>query len=355
MLSAAVLPRTILLLVGGVVGDRWGARRVMIVGDTVMLTVAVVVAIGTGHGRTPLPFLIAVALVIGTVGAFYLPSLGSMPRRLVDDGQLDRALAVRQAGSQIVTMIGAPLGGAFVAIAGLTLAAWVDAVSFAVVLLVLVVIRPQFDLVARVDRSSMARQAADGLRVVRRTPGLGPALVLVAGAAGFVVPSMSLLVPLLARERGWGAASAGLLVAAQGLGMIVATVVVTRRGSAARPGVAAALGLATAAVGQLLVTLLHPAAPAVVSATLIGIGTGTFVVNLAPVVLGTAPRTHLARIQSLVSLVQSSALLVTNNALGAISTTVSAPFALGCCAAAVTACAATALGAPAIRSLARAA
>jgi MFS family permease len=174
--------------------------------------------------------------------------------------------------------------------------------------------------------------ARDGLRICRQTPGLGVALLLVAGAAGFVIPSTSLLVPLLARHNHWSASTAGLVVGAQGLGVIVSTLVVARHGSARRPGMAAVGGLATAAIGQVLVAVIQPSGLVVAAAVLIGLASGTFVANLAPVLLGAVPRTHLARVQSLLSLVQSSALLVTNNILGAITHWASAPIAMMCCA-----------------------
>lgn len=351
VLSAIVLPRTVLLLVGGVVGDRAGARRVMIVGDAVMLVVAVVLGVVAYFWGTPLPLLVGAGLVIGTVDAFYLPSLGSMPRRLVADCQLSRAVSVRQSGSQLVTMIGGPIGGAVVGLAGFTAAAWADAVSFAVVLVVLVAIRPRFDASAPDPGGSVLRSAVEGVRVVIRTPGLGPALLLVAGAAGFIIPSTSLLVPLLARHNDWAAGTAGLIVGGQGVGIIVATLVASRRGASRRPGIAAVIGLGGAAAGQLLIGFVHLAPPAIAAAVLVGVGTGTFISNLAPVLLGTAPRTHLARVQALVSLVQASALLVTNNLLGGIAHLSSAPVAFRCCAAGVAGCAVIALCTPTLRAL----
>jgi hypothetical protein len=65
--------------------------------------------------------------------------------------------------------------------------------------------------------------------------------------------------------------------------------------------------------------------------------------------MGTAPRTHLARIQALLSLAQSAALLVFNNVLGLIAHAASAADAMITCASAVSACALAALLVPAIR------
>ncbi len=350
VLSAITLPRAALVLVGGVVGDRVGARKVLIIGDAVMLVVALTLGMVAYHWGTPLPVLVAAGALIGTVDAFYVPSWGSMPRRLVGEQQLTRALALRQGGSQLMRMIGGPLGGAVVALAGLAAAAWFDAASFAVVLVVLIAIRPRFDAPPPARRESVLRATVDGFRVATRTPGLGPALLLVAGSAGFIVPSVSLLVPLLARHHHWSSAVAGLIIGAQGVGVIAATLVITWRG-AQRPGLGAAAGLALTSIGQLLVAVVDPAAPAVACAVLIGLGSGTFVANLAPVLLGTAPRTHLARVQSLLSLVQSAALLITNNILGAIAHLASPPAALLFCSFMLAGCTVIALTTPALRHL----
>lgn len=118
VVSSISLPRTVLLLIGGAVGDRLGARRIMITGSTIMLAVAAVLAAVSWRWGTPLGLLLAAGLITGTVDAFYLPSSGSMPRQLVDDASLPRALALRQSGSQLASMTGGPLGGALVAFAG---------------------------------------------------------------------------------------------------------------------------------------------------------------------------------------------------------------------------------------------
>ncbi len=164
VLSAISLPRTLLLLLGGAVGDRLGARRVMITGDGLMLVVAGVLGVVAWLWGTPLAVLIGAGLIIGTVDAFYLPSAGSMPRRLVDDSQLSRAVAVRQSGSQLVSMVGGPAGGLLVAAAGFAAAAWADSATFAIVLVVLILIRGRAGAPPPGPRRNVVRDAADGVR-----------------------------------------------------------------------------------------------------------------------------------------------------------------------------------------------
>lgn len=352
VLSAVALPRTVLLLFGGAAGDRLGARRVMITGDGVMLVVAGSVGVIAWWIGTPLPVLLTAAVVIGVVDAFYLPSAGSMPRRLVSDAQLSRAVAVRQSGSQLVSMIGGPIGGLVVAVAGFAAAAWGDAVTFAVVLVVLIGIRSRVALPAPERRGGVMCDIGDGLRVVLATPGLRATLVVVGGAAGFIIPVSSLLVPLLARAHGWGAGAAGLIIGAQAVGVIGVTLLVARRGSGSRPGLIALAGLVVAAGGQLVLALAPGPAWAGSGALLIGIGSGVFVSHWSPVLLGAAPRSHLARVQAMLSLVQSVALLVSNNILGNVARAFSAADAVGLCVLGVLVCACVGFASPGVRRIA---
>jgi MFS family permease len=348
VLTGINLPRTVLLLAGGAVGDRLGARRVMITGDSVMLAVAAILAVVSWRWGTPLALLVAAALIIGTVGAFYSPSSGSMPRQLVDDECLPRALALNGVASRLVTLIGGPAGGALVALAGFAAASAADSVSFAAVLAALIAIRPRF-VVPDAPRRSVVRESADGIRVVFQTPDLAALLLLVGGVAGFVIPVTSLLVPLLARQHHWTAAVAGLIVGAQAAAGIVIAVLVIRRGSASRPGLAAALGLAITAAGEVLIAVAPVKAVAIAGAVAMGLGVAAFTCNLAPVLMGTAPRSHLARVQALLVLVQSAALLICNNVLGAVAHAASPAWAMTTCASFVSAGALAALLVPAIR------
>ncbi|MFC8943356.1 MFS transporter, partial [Streptomyces griseoincarnatus] len=105
VLAAGSLPSVLLLLLGGTIADRFGARRVMIAGDAVMLAASLGLALAVLHPGTPLWLLLAAGVVRGVVFAFYSPSAGSMPRRLVADAQLTRALALRQGAAQTLSLI----------------------------------------------------------------------------------------------------------------------------------------------------------------------------------------------------------------------------------------------------------
>jgi len=270
-----------------------------------------------------------------------------MPRRLVPDEQLTRALAFRQSASQAVAMAAAPLAGVLVGAWGLPAIAWGDAVTFGVSLGVLVAVRelagPASDQMPSDGGARPRLDLADGFRVVARTPGLLGALLLTGAAGAFILPVAPLLVPLTGRTSGWGPRSTGAVVGAVGVGVIVAALLVSRRRTR-KPGRASvATGLALSATGASVLAAgsgLGSAAVAVVGGLVFGFGNGTFVAHLAPFVLGSAPRTHLARVQALVGLVQLVPVMVTNNALGALAEHASPGWAMGTAAAGLALCAA---------------
>ncbi|MBO3083013.1 MFS transporter [Cellulomonas fengjieae] len=353
VLTLTGLPRVILLVVGGAVADRVGARRILIAGEAAMLALSVALAVALARFGTPTWLLLTSSLALGTVTAFCLPAAGSQPRRLVPDDQLPRALALRQGSGQAVLMGAAPLGGLLVGTVGLPAIAWGDAVTLGVGLCVLVAVRdmssPASDAVSTAASRTVRLDLVDGFRVVGRTPGLRRALILVGAGAALMLPVPSLLVPLLGRASSWGPGSTGVVAGAVGVGVISAAVLTARR---RRPpprtagGARAAAGLAVSAVGAFLLAtgpaLVGPdgVAVAIVGALVFGFGNGTFVARLAPLVLGSAPRTHLARVQALVGLVQLVPVMVTNTILGALAQHASPGWALGATSAGLAACAA---------------
>ncbi|MGW4807889.1 MFS transporter, partial [Kitasatospora sp. NPDC004272] len=119
VLTAVTVPRTVLLLFGGAVADRFGARRTALAGDGAMLAVVLALAVVDRTAGSTAWTLLGFALLIGTVDAFQLPASGALPRLLVAPAQLPRALALRQAGGQAAVLLGAPLGAVLVGAAGL--------------------------------------------------------------------------------------------------------------------------------------------------------------------------------------------------------------------------------------------
>ncbi|MEV2237322.1 MFS transporter [Micromonospora sp. NPDC049891] len=364
--SAIVLPRVLLLLVGGAVADRFGAWLVLLVSDAAMIVVTVALAAATWSSLDPrLPLLLA-ALAIGTVDAFQLPSSGSMPRRLVPPEALARALSARQLAGQFALFAGPPLGGLLLGVAGLAGVALSNTATFLVMLAVLLVVRPTVDRRGDAGPASgppasgppasgppasgpPASGVLDGLRLAWSVPVLRAALLVTGVAAGFLLPVGSLLLPLLARQRDWSPSATGAVVAAMALGTAAVAVGVLLCGASSRPGVVAAVGLLVAAGGVVVLAAGRTPLPAVLAGVVVGVGSGGFATHVGPLVLAATPLTHLARVQSVLVLAQSLPLLVTTNGFGLVAEAAPVPAVLRGCAGVLVVTGLAALAVPALR------
>ncbi|MER7251046.1 MFS transporter [Kribbella sp. NPDC000426] len=317
VLTGFTLPRAVLLLLGGVLGDRIGPRRLLLACSAIVGTCCFLLAGVVGMRGVSAGLLLTTAVVVGTVDAFALPAAGVLPRLFVPDDQLPRAMALRTSATQLITLAGGPLSGLLVATVGLVGALMFDGVTFAAQVLVLFVLRPPYDMSPAPGRS-VVRDALDGLRVAAADPVLRMVLAVVALVAAFVLPVTSLCVPLLARSHGWAAGPAGFVVAGNVCGGLVVTVLVARFGTFQRPELTGGVGCLLAGAG-IAGLALAPSVPSAVGATLVqGVGIGLFTSHLAPVFVRSTPKSHLTRLQSLLSLVQTVPLIVSTNLLATL-------------------------------------
>ncbi|MFG1627395.1 MFS transporter [Kribbella sp. NPDC049227] len=321
VLLLAAAPRAALLLVGGAVGDRFGAPRVLLASCAAMFLLTVALVPATLAVGEPIWLLLGLALTVGVIDAFFLPSSRSMPRLLVPPEQVPRALASFQVTGVVFAVTGTAVGGVLVGWAGLTAAAGFDAVTFAVMIGVLLLLRNTISPPRRMQ-TGMFRSIVDGIRVAFGRPLTRALLITMTVAAGLLMPLDALLFPLLARSHGWDAATAGLLVASRSLGVGVIALRILLRGAFPRPGIFAALGLLVAAAGLLGLSFLDPLPLAFAAGVLSGIGVGTFTGHVLPMLMNSVERDYQSRLQSVVVLCQSLALVVMNPVLGSLAESV---------------------------------
>jgi hypothetical protein len=94
---------------------------------------------------------------------------------------------------------------------------------------------------------------------------------------------------------------------------------VSKFGTFHRPGRVAPVSLLiiAAGVGILASSTLLPVL--IAAGALGGFGLGLFISHIGPLLLRSSPQEHMSRVQALIGLVQSAALLVTNNLLGGVA------------------------------------
>lgn len=225
VLGGRILAMVLFALVGGVWADRVPRRSAMMVADGARLAVLLLVV--AGGFDTSTVWLAAVTFLMGTGEAFFRPAYGGLVPSLVPEDLVHSANTWRGGMESATAVIGPALGGVVVAAAGTRWALGIDAVTFVASLLCLVPVAgsrpPQPEV-----RSSVVREAREGLAAVRQVRWTSAVLVMTAVQTMLVVAPHMVLLPVISQEKFAGASSYGLILAIFSLSGLVGTVVIGR-------------------------------------------------------------------------------------------------------------------------------
>jgi Transmembrane secretion effector len=230
---AWTLPMAAFLLVGGVVSDRFDRREIMIATDLVRAVAVAVIAVLSITGALELWHLILLAAVFGTGDAFFGPAFNSVVPQIVPQRLLVQANSLDQFIRPFMMALAGPaIGGLTVAALGAGAAFALDAGSFLLSALAISLMSRGF----RADRTedeptSPLADLREGLRFVRAHTWLwGTLLGAAISLLAFWGP-IEVLVPFrIKNDLGGDAADFGLVLAAGGVGAILAAVVMAQLG-----------------------------------------------------------------------------------------------------------------------------
>jgi MFS family permease len=228
LLTLSSIPRLVLILLGGVLADRFDIRRLMI-GSDLVRTLLTLGAAAIALVSPGIALLAVLAVSFGTVDAVFLPSAGAMQPRLLDPAQYSSGAVATNMIARLALSVGAPLGGVLVATGGLSLALLIDGITFAVSVATLATVRPRaLAQSAGAPRPQYRTDFVAGVRFVVRHPVLGPlTVVTLLTNVGFVGP-MNIGLAELSRTQGWGASGIGVMLTGFGLGSAAGALAMTR-------------------------------------------------------------------------------------------------------------------------------
>jgi predicted MFS family arabinose efflux permease len=229
---ASIAPGLLVAPVVGALLDRHGRTRLVMLDYLAAAGACTAIGVLGATGLLTAPILIVIALVLGVSWPLGTVGLRSLVPLIVPRDLWGRANALDSNGYVIATLIGPPVAGALVAVAGGPVALVVVGVTYLVATVVLIGMpdpRTPYDSTGR-----LARDAVDGVRYVlrhRTLRGLGFGLSIWNVGGGM----LQILVPfLLINELGQGPAVVGLAWAISGVGGLIAALVFGRIDSAGR-------------------------------------------------------------------------------------------------------------------------
>lgn len=237
---ASIVPSVIALFFGGVLVDRVGYKRASVVADVASgITIALIPLL---YQTVGLAFWQLLALVF--LGAL-LDAPGNsaryamLPELATAAGiDLDRATALNDLVNRATTMVGAPLAGLLIALIGTANVLWIDAVSFAISALGILIAIPAALVVAEPEESTGAisywHDLREGLRFVR-ADALVFTLILVVMVTNMIDFAYgSVVLPVYVRDgfgETQGAFYLGILLGAFGVCAVLGNLLYSWRGS----------------------------------------------------------------------------------------------------------------------------
>lgn len=131
VLAFQAVPRALLTLVGGTLGDTWSPRRLMVVSTWTRVALMAAVGVTGLTGQLTVWMLCAAAAAFGAVDAFFQPARVAVLPTVVGPDLLAPANALLGAGARTAAVLGPSTGGLVIALTDAPVAFLVDAVCFA--------------------------------------------------------------------------------------------------------------------------------------------------------------------------------------------------------------------------------
>ena len=273
VLATMALPRAAFMLIGGAVVDRMSPRRVLLGARAVNAACIVVLAALVLTGTIQMWMVYLLALGIGLSTAFAYPAGSAILPQLVQPQQLRSANALMMGMRQLSMVVGPVLAGFVIATGGhqpsaqglsdahgLGLAFGIDAASFLFSLASLALVRIHGDSHPPKTGTGVFASIAAGLRYLWADVPLRAFVIYASFVSVFVGGPIQVGLPVLADTRmNLGAASLGILMTAQGIGMFAGSFLsgLGTRLMRGRLGVMILCGDAVMGIALAALTLVH--------------------------------------------------------------------------------------------------
>ena len=217
--AAGFLPGAIVGPIGSAMADRLRRRRVLFIGSVGSGVVASGLALWVGSGRATPAGIAVLAFVAGCVSAFTFPSFQTTLPTLVPREQLVSAVGLSNAQWNIGRVIGPALAAVSIAIGGIGLALWCNAISYAAVCVAVVLVSFHQE---PGERRPVFGALADGFRFARSSPAMRSMLVMMVATIAIASPFIAFVPQMATNVLGGGSGATSLLVTSQGVGAVIA-------------------------------------------------------------------------------------------------------------------------------------
>jgi len=227
----ARIPLFVLAPVAGVLADRWNRHRILLVTQSLAMVQALVFSVLVLSHRTRIWQVIVLALLLGIINAFDVPTRQSFVIEMVEDKKnLGNAIALNSSMFNLARLVGPSLAGMLIALLGEGVCFLVNALSYLAVVGSLLMMR--FGKRQGGQSPSKARHAL--MEGFRYAAGFAPirAILLMLALVSLTGMPYLVLMPVFAKDiLHGGPETLGLLMGGAGLGALTGALYLAARKS----------------------------------------------------------------------------------------------------------------------------
>lgn len=269
---AGQIPLLLIAPFGGVLGDRWDRRRILIVTQVLSALQSGALALLVFTDRITVPWLMALQVIQGVINAFDTPARQAFVVEMVEDpDDLPNAIALNSSMFNASRIVGPSVAGILIAAVGEAWCFALDTISYVAVILSLLAMR-----ITPRERPHKQTHMIDELRAgFQYVTGFAPVGALLTQVALVSIMGMpyAVLMPVIAGEvlRG-GPNTLGLLMTATGAGALLGTVYLASRHTVLGLGKVIVAATVTLSLGLIAFSFSHTLAVSLAILPFVGAG-----------------------------------------------------------------------------------
>lgn len=215
----------------GVLIDRWNKHKVMVITQILAMVQAFILAALTLAGSIQVWHLVLLSLAVGLINSFDIPLRQAFVVEIIEDRKdLSNAIALNSSIINSARLVGPAIAGILVATLGEGFCFLINGISFFAVIIALLCMKI-IKVIYKLDNKNIILELKEGFRYSFRFAPIREILILL-GVISLISIPFTVIMPVFARDilKG-GSDTLGFLMAATGVGAIIAGIYLASRKS----------------------------------------------------------------------------------------------------------------------------
>ena len=294
------LPTLIIGPLAGVLADRMDRRKLVIVFQLILTGVAVFFAFLVASGAVQVWHAMVYAIVSAVCFGFIMPARQALVVNTVPPEDLENAFALGAMTFNANRLAGGVMGGLLITTVGIYWNFFVEGAAYVSTALLMIPMKTPYLEVSTARESSMLTNLKDGLTYIWRDNRIILHLMVLSLILNMVLMPVMALLPAYTTEVLHAEANVGgYLIAAQGVGAVMATVLIASLGFAMKKGQLALIALVVGSAAVLVLALSHWLLLSLAMLAVLGFFQVSFIVINMILIQSMIPDTFRGRVTSL--------------------------------------------------------